>query len=284
MAIRRISSIGRPLGLKYPTNRTIIFILVSFFILGSITKLVVGDSFLDSMVWAFRAAAALFFAWALAREIDPDGNASAFIATALIFVALFFVDLPALLPLFWVLLIMRILNRITGLVPKPLDLAGILILAGVLSWQELWVYGLMTAPALYINYRMDGKKKKGIILAVTVMSFVVLSAFVGNATFTSIQISVLAIIAVTILILLFIPIIFIVTKVKSLTDVTGEPVSVVRLNVTRAVVLVMGILVTIIQGDTGFYNLLPLWAAIGGIIGWNYYELVKNYVKQRISY
>lgn len=131
---------------------------------------------------------------------------------------------------------------------------------------------------------MDDKKKKGIILAVTVVSFVVLSAFVGNATFTSIQISVLAIIAVTILILLFIPIIFIVTKVKSLTDVTGEPVSVVRLNVTRAVVVVIGILVTIMQGDTGFYNLLPFWAAIGGIIGWNYYELVKNYVKQRISY
>jgi hypothetical protein len=273
---KRISGIGRPLSFKYPTNRAIIIIIALLFILGTFIKLAAGDSFFDSIVWSLGAAAALFFSWALARELDPDGNVSSFIATALMFVALFFVELPALLPLFWLLIIARILNRITGLFPKPLDLAGVLILAGVLSWQELWVYGLITALALYINYWMDEKKRKGIILGVTVLIFALLSAVLGNATLINTEISTLVIISVTVPSLFLIPIICTTTKVKSLTDVTGEPVSVVRLNVTRLVVLVTGILVTSIQGSDGFYNLLPLWAVIGGIIAWNYYKFIKH--------
>ncbi|MFC2026417.1 hypothetical protein ACFLUX_00360 [Chloroflexota bacterium] len=275
MAIHRISSIGRPLSFKYPTNRAIIIIVASVFIFGILIKLVAGDSFTASIVWAFGAAAALFFAWALARELDPDGNASAFIATAFMFVALFFADLPAILALFWILLVTRILNRITGVVPKLLDLTGVIILAVVLSWQELWVYGLITALALYANSWMDGEKKKGIILVVLVLSLLVLSVFFGNSSFTSVEISVLAIVAASFLTLLFIPVMCIKTKIKSLTDVTREPVSANRMRLVRILAVVTGIMVTTMQGNTGFINLLPLWAAIGGIVIWNYYRSIK---------
>ena len=276
MAVHRISSTGRPLSFKYPTNRAIIFIIASVFIFGTLTKLVAGDSFTASIAWAFGAATALFFAWALARELDPDGNASAFIATAFMFVALFFADLPALLALFWFLLIIRILNRITGVVPKPLDLAGVVVLAAVLSWQELWVYGLITVIALYTNSWMDGEKKKGITLVVLVLSLLVLSVFFGNSSFTSVEISVIAIVAASFITLLFIPIICIKTKIKSLTDITREPVSANRMRLVRILAVVTGIMVTTVQGNTGFINLLPLWAAIGGIVVWNYYKSIKH--------
>ena len=66
------SGIGRPLSFKYPTNRAIIIIVALVFVLGTLIKLVVGDSFITSVFWAFGAAATIFFAWALARELDPD--------------------------------------------------------------------------------------------------------------------------------------------------------------------------------------------------------------------
>ena len=279
MVVKRVSGIGRPLSLKYPTNRAIIIIVASVFILGTLTKLVAGDSFIASIVWAFGAAAALFFAWALARELDPDSNASSFISAALMLIALFFTDLPSLLALFWFLLITRILNRITGVAPKPLDLAGVIILAVVLSWQELWVYGLITALALYVNSWMDGEKKKGITLVVIVLSLVILSTFLGDASFTNIDISAGAIVAATFFTLLFIPVICITTSLKSLTDITREPVSVFRLRVVRISAVVTGILVAIMQGNTGFNDLLPVWVAIGGIIIWNYYKFIKCYRK-----
>jgi len=279
MAVKWISGIGRPLSLKYPTNRAIIIIVASVFVLGTSVKLVAGDSFIASIVWAFGAAAALFFAWALARELDPDSNAAAFISAAFMLVALFFAGLPALLTLFWLLLITRILNRITGVVPKPLDLAGVIILATVLSWQKLWVYGLITALVLYVNSWMDGEKKKGITLVLIVLSLVVLSGFLGNASFTTIDISAGAIVAATFFTLFFIPVICIKTTPKSLTDITKRPVSVFRLRVARVAAVATGILAAIMQGNTGFNDLLPLWAAIGGILIWNFYKFVKYYRK-----
>ena len=276
MAVNRISGVGRPLSFKHLTNRAIIIIVTSVFILGTLTKLVMGDSLVVSVVWAFGAAASIFFAWAIARELDPDSNVSALISATLMLAALFFVGLPALLTLFWFLLVIRILNRITGIAPKPLDLAVVIILAVVLSWQELWLYCLMTGLILYINSYMDGEKKKGIILFVIVLSLGITSAFLGNAFSITIEISTEAIAVVTLFTLLYIPVICTRTKLKSLTDITKEPVSVFRMRVTRITVVVVGILVAIIQGYSGFNDLIPLWTSIGGIIIWNIYQLIKS--------
>ena len=279
MALERISGIGRPLSFKHLTNRAIIIFVALVFILGTLTKLVMGDSLVVSVVWAFGAAASIFFAWAIARELDPDSNVSALISATLMLAALFFVGLPALLTLFWFLLVIRILNRITGIAPKPLDLAVVIILAVVLSWQELWLYCLMTSLILYINSWIDGEKRKGISLFVIVLSLGVVSAFLGNASFTTIEISADAIVIVTLFTLLYIPVICTRTKLKSLTDITKEPVSVFRMRVTRITVVVVGILVAIIQGYSGFNDLIPLWTSIGGIIIWNIYKLIKCYRK-----
>ncbi|MFC2062641.1 hypothetical protein ACFLS8_01650 [Chloroflexota bacterium] len=279
MVVNRISGVGRPLSLKYPTNRAIIIIVASVFILGTLVKMVMGDSFVVSIVWAFGAAASIFFAWAIARELDPDSNASAFVSATLVLAALFFAYMPALLTLFWFLLVMRILNRITGIAPKPLDLAIVIILAVVLSWQELWLYCLMTGLMLYINSWIDSEKKKGIVLFVIVLSLGIVSAFLGNAFLTTIEIPTDAIIVVALFTLLFIPVICTRTKLKSLTDITEEPVSVFRLRVTRIAAVVVGILVTILQGSSGFNDLLPLWTSIGGIIIWNIYKFIRYHKK-----
>ena len=276
MAVNRISGVGRPLSFKHLTNRAIIIIVTSVFILGTLTKLVMGDSLVVSVVWAFGAAASIFFAWAIARELDPDSNVSALISATLMLAALFFVGLPALLTLFWFLLVIRILNRITGIAPKPLDLAVVIILAVVLSWQELWLYCLMTSLMLYINSWIDGKKKKGIILFVIVFSLGIVSAFLGNAFFKTIEISADAIVIVTLLTLLYIPVICTKTKLNSLTDITKEPVSFFRMRVTRITAVVLGVLVTIMQGYSGFNDLIPLWTSIGGILIWNIYQLIKS--------
>ncbi len=59
---------------------------------------------------------------------------------------------------------------------------------------------------------------------------------------------------------------------------TGGPEP-MQVDLAGLTAVVTGIMVAIMQGDSGFINLLPLWAAIGGIVIWNYYRSIKYYRK-----
>ncbi len=276
MTLNQISGIARSLSFKHPTNRAIIIIVASVFPFVTLVRLVAGDTPLASIVWAFSAAVAIFFAWAISRELNPDSNASAFISVALMLPTLFYIAQPTLLVLFWLLVITRILNRITGRTIKPVDLAVAMILSVILSWQELWLYCLITGLVLFANSWMGKQHKKGIVLLVIILSLGVVSILLGDTPFKMIEISMYTIIISTLLTLLFMPVIFTRTKIKSLTDTTKEPISVSRMVLTRITAVVTAMLVAILQGNSGFYDLLPLWTSIGGIIIWNIYERITS--------
>jgi hypothetical protein len=161
---------------------------------------------------------------------------------------------------------MRILNRITGITPTLLDLAGVIVLAVVLSWQVIWFYGLITAVVQYVNQSMDGKRIQGIFLAMIIIPLVILSILLGNPDLVAVDISSGTTIATAAITLLFIPVIFLTDKVQSLTDATEEPVSFVRLCVTRLIAVGTGFLVAAIQGNNSFVDVLPVWTAIVGVL------------------
>ena len=264
--IERITGIARSLNFKYPTNRAIIIIVASAFLLGTLVQVLLDSTFSESIIWAFGAAGSVFFSWALARELDPDHNASAFISVAFVVPTLFFANLPTLLVLVWFLVIIRILNRITGITPTLLDLVVIIVLAVVLSWQVMWLYGLLTSLVLYVNQSMDGKGKQCVLLSMIIIPLVILSILLGNTDLVTVEMSSGTTIATAAITLLFIPVIFLTDTVQSLTDVTGELVPTFRLRIARTIAVVTGSLVVITQGNHGFYDLLPLWSAITGVI------------------
>lgn len=280
MVVKYSSGIGRPLNLKYPTNRAIIYIVLSSLILGILAKLAADESFKAGIVWAFRFSTVLFLTWAIAREFDPDSNTSAFISIILILIAILLFKLPALLPLFWLILITRILNRITGITPKPLDLAGVIVLTIFISWPELWVFGLLTSLVLFVNSWMDDKKKMGTLLFIIVITPILVLLFItGDEYLIKTELPTEIIIAVAAFTTLIIPVICTTNSLNTLTDITKVPISVTRLRAARLTVLVTGIIVVIMQGDNGFYKLLPIWMVILAVSIVHYGRLISHHIK-----
>ena len=117
MKLSDVTALGRPIDLSYPTNRAIAAIMLAAFVITGL---------LTTWGTGLTVALSLFLTWALGRELDPDHNASAFVAVALTAVGYRTPSL-ALCGLF--LLGIRAVNNTTGLRPKPTDWLSLLGLA-----------------------------------------------------------------------------------------------------------------------------------------------------------
>ena len=76
--------------------------------------MVAGKEFLDSTRCVFIASLVVVLSWAIARELDPDYDLSAFVATGLSLVGLIMFGLPKITVLLWILLVARMVNRTRG--------------------------------------------------------------------------------------------------------------------------------------------------------------------------
>lgn len=152
-----MTSIGRPVDIKYATNRNMLILLVPT----AIAALVIGffqeRAILDVMVYSLTAILAGFGSWALGRELAPDDQAAAFAGMALAVIVIL-VTGPAsatygLLVIFTTLGLVRQVNRTTGLEARLTDS----LLLTVLS---IWVvystgnplFGVVSA----VSFAMDG--------------------------------------------------------------------------------------------------------------------------------
>ena len=79
-ALRRFSSIGRPVDRRYPTNRAIASLTLVVAILGFAIRRLTGTHPLESFLGGITLAIGFFLACAIARELDPDHDFSSFVA------------------------------------------------------------------------------------------------------------------------------------------------------------------------------------------------------------
>ena len=176
MLVSKITAIARPIDPNYPTNHAIALLTLVVIVGGAILHLMAGVQLLQGISWGIAAGLAVFLAWALARELDPDHDLSAFVAAGLALIGLLFLDLPGLTVLFWMIILLRLVNRTVGLPATILDSLLILGLGSWLTLQGEWVYGLMTALALLMDSQLSPPHRRhllfaGIALLVTVMLF-----------------------------------------------------------------------------------------------------------------
>ncbi len=121
----RRTSIGRPLDPAWPTNRAVIVLIPIAVVIGGAAALLRGVS---PLAPALAAGLTAFLSWALARELAPDHDLAAFLAMALAVTVTLFVAHPALVLLFNALLLVRMVNRSTGLAARPTDSTGVVAL------------------------------------------------------------------------------------------------------------------------------------------------------------
>lgn len=175
--IYKITSIGRPVEPRYPTNKAVLIILpmagiiaalYSCFVVGEISLTHVLSTGLYSMLVAFGS-------WALARELAPDDNPAAFISMALAYLVYLVVPGGSVLLLFVALALSRILNRSTGLAPR---LSDSVIVTLLVIWASYTlgspILAAIAALAFILDSRLEGPERNQWPFAVACFSATVI--------------------------------------------------------------------------------------------------------------
>ncbi|MFC2161904.1 hypothetical protein ACFLRX_09665, partial [Acidobacteriota bacterium] len=240
--MKKILSIGRPVDLSYPTNRAIALLVLGVVVVTLFFKLFSHESFFRSGKWGLEVGFSVFLAWALCRELDPDNDFSAFLGAGVTLIGVYIWGLPSFLALFWILVILRILNRSGGLPAKVADSLVVLILGGVLVYQGNWGYGVLTALAFFLDARLPSPHRRqigfvGLALMTTVTITVLKQDYwTGEALYWKAGAFALGLSVV------FIPIMFKSRILSSTGDETGEPLIPLRVLSGQGLVLVTGII------------------------------------------
>ena len=131
--VYRFTSIARPVDPAYPTNRALLIVLPMVGLLSA------GLAFLHPvdggpLSAALSGALVAFAAWALTRELAPDYNGAAFVALAFAWIANIAFGAKLVLLLFVAIVLVRVVNRSTGLPLRLLDTLGVL---GFCTWAAI---------------------------------------------------------------------------------------------------------------------------------------------------
>lgn len=264
MRIKRLSSITRSIDLNYPTNRIIVEITLLFLLGTAGFQLILGKAISSALYSGLIAGASVFLAWAFARELDPDNELSAFFAAFLGCAGFLFFPSPFLLALFLEILLIRIVNRSTGLPSKTSDSIAVVLLSGWISSQGNWIFGLFTALAFFLDSFLPEPNRQNRIFGV--IAFIVsLLAFIRTPGKESILLNAELGLFILAAVLLFIPQVLSSRKIKSRGDLTGIPLDSLRMQAAQLTAMLSAGLSAVLGGVAGAESLMPLWGAILGI-------------------
>jgi hypothetical protein len=153
-----ISSIGRPIDPRFPSNKAIMIVCAVALVGGAVWGGVQDGTLAGAAAQGLSATLTVFLAWALGRELDPDVNRTAFIAVA------FAVAVWAMLGAsdLWItaatLGLTRIVNRTVG---PPAKLTDSCIVAGVIAFAVLWAGHWTLTLAAAIAFALDAVLPEG---------------------------------------------------------------------------------------------------------------------------
>lgn len=121
-------SLGRSVDINYPSNKWLVII--------SLLVATVMAVFMQNVLQGLLVAVGFFLCWALAREIDPAHNVSAFVAGFIFVIStLFIYDGLQIALLFWLLLATRLISKVCGKIPKTLDIITVVGISGYLTYS-----------------------------------------------------------------------------------------------------------------------------------------------------
>jgi hypothetical protein len=267
MKLSDVTSLGRtPLDPSYSTNWAIALLTAVVAIVSTIVQLLTSMGLLESILWGVGAGLSVFLAWALARELDPEHDLSAFVAVALMLAGLWIYGLPELLPLLWMLVTLRLVNRVVGPPAKISDSLLELGLGGWLAWQGQWIFGLITGLAFLLDGLLPVPLRRQLAFAALALIVTAVAILAGGtptrSTIPALSLPSMAAVALTSL--LFLVVILDSRHVQAVTDTTQHPLMPIRVQAGQVLALMTGILAAWWQGTRGVAPFLPLWAGMAG--------------------
>jgi hypothetical protein len=269
MKLNDITALARPIDLNYPTNKAIILLSLLVLAASTLVWLATGQGLPGSVWRGFITGLAVFLSWALARELDPEHDLSAFVTAGLSLIGLIFFDDPEIFVLLWILLVTRVVNRSNGLPARLLDSLVLLALAGWLTIYGNLIVGLLTSLAFLLDGVLSRPKRAHVLFAgLPLLISGGLFYLNGRSTFGFGENDLsrtfeLAVLATS---LLFLLVIVESRNVRAVADRTAELLDPVRVQSAQVVALTTAVAISLLAGLPGIVSIMPLWAAIAGTL------------------
>jgi len=272
----RVTSIGRPLDPSYRTNLAVLMLMPAAATIAAVVAAVRGDGLGAIAAQALVGPVTAFGAWALARELAPDDNPAAFISMALAFAASLTADSPSLLLLFATLGMVRIVNRTVGPPARLTDSVAVLGLVLATAWiTQSPVLPVVGAVAFALDASLEHGVRRQLALAVLALAGAAVAVRVLDPAAANHAIPVGLGASVGAVSVGFGIAIARTRRVRSLADVTGQPLSVNRVRAG----MFIGLLVAaqaVLRGTEGLALSALVWATlaavavreVGGAVRW----------------
>ena len=260
------SGLWRPLSFQIFSHRLVLLCMLSAFLIAGCLYFYLAEQDVGRAAsFGLGMGLAVFISWALARELDPDAPWAAFVVVGLSTIALWLWPNPDLVLLFFILLMLRLVNRSSGV---PARLADVLLLIAYTTWllyQGQLIAGVLATAAFWSNSKppeaQPSHKYWALLSGLLTILAITLEPFQGLPGNISIEINIL-VIAFSTAFALFARTI---KEVNEEADATEAPLSLHRLRSAQVIVLLIVTIFTLWQGDVLFTRLSLLWAAFGGI-------------------
>ena len=265
--IYRVTSIGRPIEPKYPTNKAILLLLPVAALIAGVVTLMQGDGGGASATGALVAFLVVFGCWALGREMAPDDDPAAFIGTALGFIALWWWPSPSLLLLFAALALSRIVNRTTGLTARLRDsvIVSALVIWTMFSLQNPLV-GVVAALAFLLDARLaDPNRRQWMFAGVCLTAVAVQVWLIGSDTLEVTFLPEPQYVTAAVTLVAFLVISLSLRSVSSRGDVGGLMLNPSRVRGGMLVVWLLA-LGTGLQGPGALEIVMPVLAVMAGVV------------------
>ncbi len=257
--------IHRPPDPRYPTNLAILIIAAAAPAPIGLWRLFQGQAILSIAWWGFQAGAAIFFAWTIARELDPERELAAFVPAGLAILAVIFLALPDLLLLLWFIFLLRIINRTSGLTASILDSVLTLILTLAIVWTGGWIAGLGMAAVLLLDARLSEPHRPHRIYAVLALLVTAGLGIWRSGAGAMAGLSIPALAASLSILAIFGTVVSGSRTVRAVADYTGQPLDPARVRAGQVVCGLVALGYALWFGEAGFIALAPVWAAMLGL-------------------
>lgn len=209
---------------------------------------------------AVVAGAITFLTAALAKELDPDGPRASVLAALLVIPFLPTFTVEGAVALFWLIGMVRFLNRATGLRSTILDLAVLLLSTAWLGWQVTPLFGILMSIMLSLDSQLpDGQR---IHAAYAIAIFFATAIVFGRRDWNNVAPAVWQIAALLAIAIGFVPVVLSAYHTAAVGDVTGERLHPWRVQSGQVFALSTGLVMASWFGEWGILLLIGLWAAL----------------------
>lgn len=228
--------------------------------------LVLGEGIVNALLLAVAFGISTFLVWVQSRELDPDFPISGLVGPVLVVPAMLSLGRPDLLAGFWVVLLLRILKRSTGLPAKPIDSLALLGLTGWLAYSSHPAFAVLAGLVLLADsWLVEGHPYHRWLGAVVVGAGAIYWYLTAAGLGLPIQASWL--IGAGVGGAFYLLAVAFMEPVEASCDFVEKPISNQRERAAQLSALLFGLALLAFQGEAGLIGQLPLWSAMVGVAG-----------------